>query len=120
MNKLFLILLVCILSGCVSKFNKFNNFASFYTLEELSCDSISRLSSSGGSKILFTFTNTRDEIVDLNWINNKGEEISYGSIGIDETRGQITYITHPWVIRNKQGDCLTVFNSTANPKLVIK
>ncbi len=120
MNQIFLIMLVCFLSGCVSKLHKDNSFANFYTIEELSCDSISRLSSSSGSKIFLTFTNTHDGIVDLNWINHNSEELSYGSIDIDKTRNQITYITHPWVIRNKRGDCLTVFNSTAKPNLVIK
>ena len=104
------ILLVCFLSACAGK-HRVEPKARFYDIDELSCDSINSLASQHHtSPISVTWTNTRDENVELFWINHKGKEVSYGIVGAAETRGLTTYITHAWVIRNNQKDCLTVFN----------
>ena len=55
------------------------------------------------------FINQLDEDVDLFWINQQGEHVSYGRIRANSTREQHTFDGHVWLITSRTGEHLAVF-----------
>ncbi len=54
------------------------------------------------------FINQLDEDLDLFWINQQGEHVSYGRIRAGSTRQQHTFDGHVWLITSRTGEHLAV------------
>lgn len=79
---------------------------------ELDCDDIgSIVSTAGDEKFKLELSNSHNRIVDVFWINYNGEEELKTSILPGGTWATNTYITHPWVVREKSGACVALYNS---------
>lgn len=86
-----------------------------------SCRLARGLKSINGTDLLdVSITNSREKNVRLNWINYDGMEVDYGEIKANETKNMQTYITHPWVIRSLDGECLALFNFIENTQVTVK
>lgn len=64
-----------------------------------------RTGEESGLKII----NELGEDVDLFWINQQGEHVSYGRIRANSTRDQHTFDGHVWLITSRTGEHLAVF-----------
>lgn len=86
---------------------------------QLQCDDVeTMLSVHGNEQYQLEFINAREEAVDLFWINYEGEEELKHALPPEGQHIETTYNTHPWVVRDKSGQCLTLFNS--DPKEVVE
>jgi hypothetical protein len=60
--------------------------------------------------ILFENLSDSGVVVEVNWIDFNGQEISYGWLEPGKSRFQPTYVGHPWVIRDSStGEALLLF-----------
>lgn len=88
---------------------------------QLQCEDANNLQSTEGKeKYHIKFTNSRDWTIDVFWINYRGEEELQKSISPGQSYGASSYITHPWVVREKSGECIAVFNSRSGVLIDIK
>ena len=81
----------------------------------IACDGVKNFASlRGDDRYVVNSLNSKEEILDIFWINYKGEEELIGSIPSGETLGQNTFLTHPFVARDKAGQCVAAFNSASS------
>jgi len=73
---------------------------------------------SGTTSTTMTFVNDTTEAVRLFWLDYQGKRIFYSEIPAGRTAVQPTYLTHPWVVANQNGDCLRVYMPTAAPQRI--
>ncbi|KAF6001214.1 hypothetical protein F1559_001112 [Cyanidiococcus yangmingshanensis] len=69
-------------------------------------------SSETEERTMILFENLSDSgvVVEVNWIDFNGQEISYGWLEPGKSRFQPTYVGHPWVIRDSNtGEALLLF-----------
>lgn len=90
-------------------------------LYSIDCDDLGSYASKfGDEKYVAKFLNSKDIDLDMYWIDYKGEEVLYGSISPGETWAQNTYVTHPWVARDKSGVCVAAFTSRSTGLVEIR
>ncbi|HOW73650.1 MAG TPA: DPP IV N-terminal domain-containing protein [Phycisphaerae bacterium] len=65
-----------------------------------------------GAQTEITFVNRTDGEVDLFWLDSEGERRSYGTIKAGERHAQHTYAGHVWLVTDKTGRPLGVFEAT--------
>lgn len=88
---------------------------------QLQCDDIETvLSTHGDAQYQIEFFNSREDTVDLFWINYEGDEELKHTLLPESRYGATTYITHPWVVRDKSGQCLALYNSDSTVVLDIR
>jgi hypothetical protein len=52
-----------------------------------------------------------DMVLTVYWLDYEGKRIVYGALPAGgETFTQGTYLTHPWIIANPDGNCLVLFD----------
>ncbi len=79
---------------------------------EIGCADVEKVSSEiGEQKFIIEFLNTREDTLDIFWVNYEGVEELYTSISPGEAWSQNTYKTHPWVVREKSGLCIAAYHS---------
>lgn len=65
-----------------------------------------------------TFVNgTRDD-VQVFWIDFQGAKQQYGWIAPGQSHMQQTYVSHPWAVYNRHGECLGVYFPEAAPRQI--
>ena len=74
-----------------------------------------RNSHGGGEESAIRFINRMDAAVDLWWIDESGKRRSYGSLQAGEERRQHTFARHVWLVTNKEGQQINVFEAVAVP-----
>jgi von Hippel-Lindau disease tumor supressor len=65
-----------------------------------------------------TFVNRLREEVQLFWIDFQGAKQRYARIAPGQSFTQQTYVTHPWAVYNRHGECLGVYFPEAAPRRV--
>lgn len=55
----------------------------------------------------------------LFWLNFQGKRVSYGDVAAGATKDQGTYLTHPWVVADRAGQCLLLFLVTDPVKITV-
>jgi VHL beta domain len=55
------------------------------------------------------FINDSSRAIETYWIDFGGNPIFYASIGSGETLVQPTYLTHPWIIVDRTGQCIGTY-----------
>ncbi len=110
-----LLALPCLATAC-STFQQATEEPSASVIEgpvsELSCDESGTLKSVDSvGRITLQFQNDGVEPLSLHWINYNGEEEPYGKIAAGAAAPVRTYFTHPWVLRDRAGECVAVYVS---------
>ncbi len=88
-------------------------------LHAIPCGRDPHASYNTGANTTITFLNKTDEDAVLYWINSEGQKVEYGSIPSGGRRKQNSYAGHMWLVTDKSGKMLGVFEATADPGLAI-
>src|SRR5262249_34163149 len=56
-----------------------------------------------------TFVNKRSDVVRVYWITYEGSRKLYAEIQPQQEHAQRTYLTHPWIVTDRQENCLGVY-----------
>ncbi|MFI5281649.1 MAG: hypothetical protein ACHQ0J_00795 [Candidatus Dormibacterales bacterium] len=67
----------------------------------------------------FTLVNRSSVAISLFWINFQGQRVHYQDVPAGQTRGQATFITHPWVAADPSGKCTRLFLVTTPATITI-
>ncbi len=75
---------------------------------------------SGDSEIETTisFVNKAKKTVKVYWLDHDGDRVLYATLEEGETHEQPTFLTHPWLITNEDGDSWSVYFPDAQPRTV--
>jgi len=75
-----------------------------------SCQQESSVKSvTGDTKFNLTFVNNTAETVQTLWLNYQGGRVFYRQIPAGTSYVQPTFITHPWIVADLAGKCLTMY-----------
>jgi len=84
------------------------------------CNDIGKLrSKSSEEPVTVQFQNSGNETLQLIWVDYDGEEVVKDTIPPRQKRGQNTFVSHPWILRNEAGDCTAAFISRTSELLEI-
>ena len=73
------------------------------------CEKESKLRSKEGvTPVEFTLTNRSKNKIVLYWLNYEGKRIKYEEVIPGDQVKQPTFLTHPWVVTNTQGQCVRI------------
>jgi hypothetical protein len=88
-------------------------------LAQANCPEEQGLRSSNSERpSVITFVNGTLDDVQLFWIDFQGAKQQYGRIAPGQSHLQQTYVTHPWAVYNRHGECLGVFFPEMAPRTV--
>jgi CSLREA domain-containing protein len=76
------------------------------------CDITQPRSIEGTTPSTILFVNESGRTVDLYWLDYEGQRVFYQTIPAGESREQPTWITHPWVTIDGEGNCIGYTVST--------
>ena len=62
------------------------------------------------------FTNGSKAPIDVFWLDYDGKRVLYGSLEPGQSLAQQSYVTHPWVISDKSGKCLSLIIVTSDSR----
>ncbi len=65
-----------------------------------------------------TFVNHTSESVQAIWLNFSGHRVPYGTLAPGASYAQGTWITHPWIVADLSGTCLTLYVTSARAATV--
>lgn len=83
------------------------------------CDTESGLKSKNSNiETFIRFKNESDQPVSVYWIDYNGERKKYYDLEPGKTVGGGTYVTHPWIVINKNNVCLGIYHPVDQPGLV--
>jgi len=117
LTTLFALLPVLGCIGCATM----QNASSDRPLASADCDSLTELRSQvGDEKYTIEFKNSRPNPVRMYWIDYDGKEVFKGNISPGESLFQVTYISHPWVVRDKDEECIAAFKGKSIFQIDIK
>jgi von Hippel-Lindau disease tumor suppressor protein len=68
---------------------------------------------------VITFVNDTSETVQTVWINFSGKHVVYEQIAPGESYMQGTWLTHPWIVADLSGTCLTLYIDAAKQATVV-
>ncbi|GIW23001.1 MAG: hypothetical protein KatS3mg068_2008 [Candidatus Sericytochromatia bacterium] len=87
-------------------------------IKKLSCSEEGKIKSSTGKSINLEFVNNTDKRLGIYWLNSNGVRIPYNkSFNSKVVYKQPTYVTHPWLIADENGNCIQIYlpeNESAN------
>ena len=90
------------------------------TLKAIDCSQASSLSSIKGTQpTTIEFVNQTDEVVRIFWIDYQGNLRPYRALAPGHSYVQHTYLTHPWLVTDAQGNCLAIFLPNKKPGLAV-
>jgi dipeptidyl-peptidase-4 len=78
-----------------------------------------RPSTRTGLETQITFENTLNETVEVFWLDDQGERTSYGTMGPNERKEQHTFSGHVWLVANRMGEALAVYEATDSEGLAV-
>ena len=68
-----------------------------------------------GQETEIRFSNQRDKLVNLFWIDSTGERVSYGQLQPGQSRAQHTFAGHIWLITADDDEIIAVFEAISDP-----
>lgn len=102
----YFVVLVCVLAGCNDTSSRNNSIG----LQYHSCLNTSdRRSVLGEDRLVIRLVNTQNDELNVYWIDYDGKEVYYKTLKSGEAYDQPTYVSHPWVIRDKKQKCIKIF-----------
>ena len=84
-------------------------------LEALDCSLEDSLVSSGAQDTTIFFDNQTNEIRDIYWVDFTGQREWYGTLRPGERYTQQTYAGHVWMIQDRDGHCLSLYEAITAP-----
>ena len=89
-------------------------------VRDASCDAESTSHSlNSNTPTSYTFVNHTSVALSLFWLNFQGQRIHYQDVPAGQTRGQATFITHPWVMADPAGNCIRLFLVTTPDTITV-
>ncbi|MFF5260323.1 hypothetical protein ACFY4C_15365 [Actinomadura viridis] len=73
------------------------------------------LRSENGSSTCVEFVNTRNDAVNIYWLDWAGGRVFYRRLMSGDRYIQQTYVTHPWVVCNVDDEPLRIFQPIDSP-----
>jgi uncharacterized caspase-like protein len=73
----------------------------------------------GTTSTSITFINDSTDTIRTYWIDYQGARKFYAEVPPGQSYDQQTYVTHPWVVTNRQEACIGVFMPKASPGRVV-
>jgi hypothetical protein len=64
------------------------------------------------------FVNKRAQTITIWWLDYKGKRVQYNTLASGDHYTQQTYVTHPWVVTDTQGQCLGLFFPDAQRRTI--
>lgn len=84
------------------------------SLPEVDCAAEGTITSTEASTpASVTFHNESGQPRQLEWLDYAGTRQPFGTIPPGDAWGFATYVTHPWLIADERGQCLTIFVTVA-------
>jgi VHL beta domain len=68
---------------------------------------------------VITFVNDTSEAVQALWLNFSGHRVPYGKLAPGASYNQSTWITHPWIVADLSGTCLTLYVTSAKAATIV-
>jgi dipeptidyl aminopeptidase/acylaminoacyl peptidase len=91
------------------------------TVRSRRTDSLPRATRRTGEETELTFVNRTEADVELFWLDSEGQRRSYGRIRAGQERRQHTFAGHVWLVTDRTGAVVGVFEATEEPgKAVIQ
>ena len=78
-------------------------------------DRVPRASRRTGEETELVFVNRTQSDVELFWLDSEGERKGYGRVGAGTERRQHTFAGHVWLVTDRTGTVLGVFEATEEP-----
>ena len=75
-------------------------------------------SGDGDIEATITFVNKGKKTVKIYWLDHEGERVHYKTLEADETHEQPTFLAHPWLITDEDGDARAVYFPDGQPRTV--
>ncbi|EDY17573.1 conserved hypothetical protein [Chthoniobacter flavus Ellin428] len=72
-----------------------------------------------GAATKITFVNGSTQAIQVYWIDYNGNRVLYQTLAPGEEYGLNTYLHHPWVITDEEGNAWTIYYADAQPRRVI-
>ena len=86
-------------------------------VEEYACSGEGRIKSSQGASIYMDFVNQRGSNMNIYWLNTNGSRVTYKTNLLNnQTHNQQTFVTHPWLITDKEGTCVAIYRPVTATK----
>lgn len=74
------------------------------------CSDEAKLRSIGDTdETIILFSNVTDHVQRVSWLNYQGQRVPYAVLEPNQFYGQLTFISHPWIITNDSGQCETIY-----------
>jgi len=73
---------------------------------------------SGKIKSVIEFTNQSGNTRKVYWLNYDGKRVLYKELLAGETHSQDTFLTHPWLISDKNDNALNVYYPDTKKRIV--
>jgi hypothetical protein len=90
------------------------------TLVPISCEQEKNLHSENVmSPTEIVFSNSGAIAVRIYWLNQVGARVLYGELGSGQNLKQQTFVTHPWVVADKQDRCIGIYMPSSTPSDVL-
>jgi hypothetical protein len=71
-----------------------------------------------GAATKITFVNRSAQTIRVYWIDYQGNRVLYAMLAPGEEYGLNTYLHHPWVITDEDGNAWTVYYPEAQPRRI--
>ncbi|TDU80711.1 von Hippel-Lindau disease tumor suppressor protein [Prosthecobacter fusiformis] len=75
-------------------------------------------SENGDIESLITFHNRSSESVKIYWLDYAGKRVLYKTLQSQEALAQITFLTHPWLITDTDGNAWHLYYADAQPRII--
>ena len=103
----------CCLGGLATKLSPFGAVDPGTPLPALSPSLEGSVQSSEGPATEIFFANQTADSVLVYWLDYNGQRVLYSGLGAGRAYIQQTYVTHPWLITDLQGNGLAIFQPAA-------
>jgi hypothetical protein len=85
-------------------------------LQPLDCRLEGTLRSHVGMKLTaILFDNESSQTVQIFWLDYNGQRVFYNVLSPGTSYTQVTYVTHPWVVADVSGTCLSIYLPIGEP-----
>jgi TIR domain/VHL beta domain len=59
------------------------------------------------------FVNKEDHAIQVYWLDYNGKRVLFGTLGRGQALTQDTFVTHPWIVTNANGECKAIYMPTS-------
>ncbi|PIQ23068.1 hypothetical protein COW36_09850 [bacterium (Candidatus Blackallbacteria) CG17_big_fil_post_rev_8_21_14_2_50_48_46] len=94
--------------------------ASLEGMKASNCSQEGSIKSATGPATSVDFKNESSADISIYWLNAQGKRVLYKKLSAGSDYTQSTYVTHPWLITNAQGNCIGIYTPESSSKSNLK